>query len=654
MKRNLSRFLGIGIIVLALATLMSGARWYQQTEASTPEANTTSLSTPRVNNTPLPSPTPTAAGPCTSPTRTIDLKVLVLATANDDADLPAITQALDYLGVPYTVDIVTQKSGSLTPGMLANGCRGYYQGIMLTEGNLSHQVGSDYVSALSKTEWATLQNYEATWGVRQVNWYTYPTADFGYQEVQNAVDTTDTPILTNLTSQGKSVFSYLNPDATIPIRYAYTYLAPTLADGNTTPLLTDSKGNALASIHTYANKRQILSLTFDNNPNLTHSIVLSYGLVNWLTKGLFLGERHVLMSPQIDDIFIPDSDWQPNTPCGTAPDNTGVTYRITGADLQALLNWQTGKRTSTITPNMTLTMVFNGFGTAASVNSTTDTLTPFAVTNQGQFYWVNHTYDHADLNGMDYAAAKQEIQKNVQIAANTLHATDFSALNMVTPGISGLLNRRYLQAAHDTGIRYLVTDTSQKGYDNPSPNAGIYNADQPEILMIPRYPNDLYYNVSTPASWVAEYNCTYKSFWKKDLTYTEILDEESDQLLTYLLRGSIDPWMFHQDNLRAYDGTHSLLGDLLDATLQKYEQYYNLPIQYPTMEHLGQTMAARMQYNAAGVTASIIPGVSITIHAQNAARVPVTGLNKASAESYGGQHISYIDLAAGQSVTLPL
>jgi hypothetical protein len=525
---------------------------------------------------------------------------------------------------------------------------------MLTEGNLSHQVGSDYVSALSKTEWATLQNYEATWGVRQVNWYTYPTADFGYQEVQSAADTTDTPILTNLTAQGKSVFSYLNPGMTLPIRYAYTYLAPTLADGNTTPLLTDSKGNALASIHTYANKRQILSLTFDNNPNLTHSIVLSYGLVNWLTKGLFLGERHVLMSPQIDDIFIPDSDWQPNTPCGTAPDNTGVTYRITGADLQALLNWQTGKRTSTITPNMTLTMVFNGFGTAASVNSTTDTLTPFAVTNQGQFYWVNHTYDHADLNGMDYAAAKQEIQKNVQIAANTLHATDFSALNMVTPGISGLLNRRYLQAAHDTGIRYLVTDTSQKGYDNPSPNAGIYNADQPEILMIPRYPNDLYYNVSTPASWVAEYNCTYKSFWKKDLTYTEILDEESDQLLTYLLRGSIDPWMFHQDNLRAYDGTHSLLGDLLDATLQKYEQYYNLPIQYPTMEHLGQTMAARMQYNAAGVTASIIPGVSITIHAQNAARVPVTGLNKASAESYGGQHISYIDLAAGQSVTLPL
>jgi hypothetical protein len=61
-----------------------------------------------------------------------------------------------------------------------------------------------------------------------------------------------------------------------------------------------------------------------------------------------------------------------------------------------------------------------------------------------------------------------------------------------------------------------------------------------------------------------------------------------------------------------------------------------------------------MQYLGAGVTASINPGVSITITAQKAARVPVTGLNTAGSEVYGGQHISYVNLVAGQSVTLPL
>ena len=50
------------------------------------------------------------------------------------------------------------------------------------------------------------------------------------------------------------------------------------------------------------------------------------------------------------------------------------------------------------------------------------------------------------------------------------------------------------------------------------------------------------------------------------------------------------------------------------------------------------------------------PG-SITITAPNAATVPVTGLDAGSGgtvESYGGQNISYIKLAAGQTITIPL
>src|SRR6266487_5526463 len=44
---------------------------------------------------------PNAAGDCLSPT--IDLRVLVIASDGNEADLPAIKQALDYLGTPYTV-----------------------------------------------------------------------------------------------------------------------------------------------------------------------------------------------------------------------------------------------------------------------------------------------------------------------------------------------------------------------------------------------------------------------------------------------------------------------------------------------------------------------------------------------------------------------
>ena len=37
-----------------------------------------------------------------------------------------------------------------------------------------------------------------------------------------------------------------------------------------------------------------------------------------------------------------------------------------------------------------------------------------------------------------------------------------------------------------------------------------------------------------------------------------------------MLMGDMDPQMFHQSNLHAYDGTHSLLGDLYDATFTTY------------------------------------------------------------------------------------
>src|SRR5574341_1258753 len=211
-----------------------------------------------------------------------------------------------------------------------------------------------------------------------------------------------------------------------------------------------------------------------------------------------------------------------------------------------------------------------------------------------------------------------------------------------------------MQAMFDAGVRYVVSDASRAGYSNPSPNAGIYNQSQPAILMIPRYPNNLFYNVTNPQQWTEEYNCIYRSFWGRDLTYAEILDRESSVLLAYVLRGDMDPWMFHETNLRAYDGGHTLLGDLVDRLLAKYNSLFALPVVSPTMDDLGVRVAGRMNYNTAGVTASVVPGQSITISARQDVVVPVTGLNTSGSETYGGQFIAHVALSAGQTVTLSL
>ena len=204
---------------------------------------------------------------------------------------------------------------------------------------------------------------------------------------------------------------------------------------------------------------------------------------------------------------------------------------------------------------------------------------------------------------MDYYAALSELTQNQQVA-KTLKFGLYSPTTLVTPNVSGLANPEAMRAAYAAGVRYVVSDTSRAGEDNPFPNVGIPNSKVAGIYMIPRRPTNLFFNVAAPADWVAEYNCMYEGYWGRKLSYADILADQSQTLVNYMIRGELDPWMFHQPNLDFYDRSHSLLTDLLDTTLSKYEALYNLPVLSPPMEEVGRMMQERGTTRAAGVSAS--------------------------------------------------
>ena len=260
--------------------------------------------------------------------------------------------------------------------------------------------------------------------------------------------------------------------------------------------------------------------------------------------------------------------------------------------------------------------------------------TPFVklASTKNQFHWVNHTFTHQNLNSVNATTARQELTQNFNMAYS-LDLPGFTETTLVTPEISGLTNAAFLNVAYNQGIKYLVTDTSRPGYSNPTPNTGIVNPLQTGIFMIPRYPNNLFYNVGDPAAWAGEYNCMYRTFWGRDLSYNEILGIESDRLLTYLLKGDANPWMFHQTNLDAYNGTRTLLTDLLDVTLAKYNALYRLPVLSPPMQTIGDLMIRRAAYNASGVKATLNPDGSIKVTVTKKATIPITGVAMAGAES---------------------
>jgi hypothetical protein len=571
------------------------------------------------------------------PDASVAMTVLVLSADGTETVLPAIQQALDYHSVPYDTWIASQRPGQLVPTALASGCAGRYQGVILTTGALSYTPdnGQTFLSALTTPEWVALRTYEAQFGVREISWYVFPGADSGLNTTSVGQDTGASPINATLTSAGQAMFPYINTANPIPITLAWTYLT-TPADPGVTPLLVDGAGHTLMSSRVGPDGRETLAMTFDSNPFLLHHAILAHGLVEWVTKGIYLGEYRVYLTPQADDLYNDDDLFG------------GGSYRMKATDVTTLQTWQLGIQAIGGNGGFRVAFPFN-----ASFSTLLDALSIALTPVSPTYNFINHTWTHQNLDAVSYNTALTEIQRNDNFGRS--HFLNYSTAALVTPEISGLLNPNAMRAAKDVGVKYIVSDTSRPGWDNPRPNIGIYSTLQPSILFIPRRPTNLFFNVTVPSKWADEYNSLYASFWGRNLTYAEVLDKESQFLLFYMLRGDIDPQMYHQANLRAYDGAHSLLSDLHDLALTKLRRYSNLPVESPDLVRVGTKMANTMARNAASLSAQLQPGVAITLTSPVAVTVVVSGVCQTlGSDVYAGKCITTLAVPAGGTVTLGL
>jgi MYXO-CTERM domain-containing protein len=561
----------------------------------------------------------------------VDARILVITADGSDPAYAAITQTLQYLGTPY--DTLNAKTGAaLTADFLGTADHGKYQAIFVDVADLTAAGTATFTDA----QWTILQTYEAKFGVRRVSLYTVPSATYGLTSAGAAINSTTTPITTTCTTAGAAAFVGANCANPVVINSGTANPAHA-ADAQTVPLLTDAAGNVYAATRTYPDGREGMTLTFAQLATAVDTLELAYGLVSWATRGLFVGERHVYLMPQLDDFFLASALY---------PDASGATYRITGTELQTLADWQKSRQANPLLSGFRIAFAMNcqGAGPVA-----TDDLVAKAEALGPAFAWISHTWDHAELTTMAYLDVMAEWSLNDQ-AITALELTPYSKLNAVTPGITGLDNVNAMQASYDSGIRYLVSDASIAAQANPSPNVGFYNALVPGILEIPRIATNLDYDLSQPSEWIAYWEANLK----QTLTYDQIVAAESQNLLGYLLTGNNDPMMFHQANARDIGGGHSMLTDLLGATLDAYLKVATFPVVSPTQDNLGQRVIDRMGLNASGVSATIGPGSQITVKVTNAAKVPITGLCTPTAETYGAQKISYVSLAAGGTTTLSI
>lgn len=242
-------------------------------------------------------------------------------------------------------------------------------------------------------------------------------------------------------------------------------------------------------------------------------------------------------------------------------------------------------------------------------------------------------------------------------------------------------NPALILAAQQFGVQFLGANTSAPttapvctstvadcNQNNPSPGTGVWldaaNLPANNIMLVPRFPVNIFYNTYIPELLVSEYNHLYFSFWGRNFTYDEIMEQEAKTAMDHILTGSYNPHYFHQTNLcfypcpappagtpsiPAYPTGSSLLTTFIDKVAQKYEAWLNLPVKTLSMTDLGLKMKARLAYDNAAASAvwDRVAG-TVTISGASGVNIPLT--NPALGTAYGPDFVRTTQ--AGNVVTV--
>jgi hypothetical protein len=611
----------------------------------------------------------------------LELRVLLVATGDTETDpgRALMEETLTHMGVPY--DVLDSSVEALTPERLSvSEERGRYNGIILTDSETYLAEGS---TGFDAAEFAILQDYERAFGVRESVVSGYPSSgdelglDYGLGEA------TESEVAIEGQWQGGAggteLFEYVNTQNTLPID-DFVFAAEPRNDGVgplVEPLLVDAQNpeSALVSRLSYPDGREVLLSTVANADFLIHSSVLAYEFVNFATSGLFIGARHVYLSVHNDDLFLPDARWDPAA-LAEFPEEL-VSYRWTAEEVPAVVLAQAAFRERhPLAQNLTIELAFNGVG----ADPVADPLTQAVVQNAASFSFINHTFEALQMDRLctdegtdcvptDYATAFSEISDNAARWAELgLPNPEKALISLLSDSHSGLedrlgtestdddipfpegFNPEFGRAAEALGIRLLAADASHANQTTIQRVPGF------NLVILPRYPTAVFYNVTDPTALESEYDYIFNGRYVEagldpcaapeaicaPLDYSQILAEEAETTLRHMLSFEPFPHYFHQSNLHVYDAAGSTLQfDWLESVLSTYERFLDLPVDSPRFDEL-----AELAWNK--VLASELEPLGVldtdtglvTVVANGDVTIEVTGVS--GGREYGGQSIASV------------
>lgn len=622
----------------------------------------------------------------------IALRQLVIAVDAEDPGLAAWKSILDAIGTPYDVILARTEPFDASRLVRPDGV-GRYQSILLTDAQLPASADADDpASVFDNAKWTALWEYEKKFGVRQVALSARPgTIPEDYCLRPGSEQTVEgNAVQATMTQPGAAVFEQLKPDAKLPIANAHIHIGAVQPGCAAEPLLTVGSG-VVGVRSTSADGRERIALSFETYVEEPVLDLLGHGLLRWATKGIFVGEKRHWINVDVDDWF--------NSTLRVYPDGAEGAYRLTGPEVVGVKKEQDALRQEfPLAKDFTLNLPYNAglFDPKApavcSPDVKADELSAYSKCMVDEFRWINHTYSHPAVHTTSYERNRKEIADNLTAAAEGGIPVPVSVLK--TPEYSGLgayrndpnsrteepkdhglkaSNKELLRAMSDLGVKYIHGDMSHAGQRPDCFNCGIHHPLQPDVMVVPDWPTDIEFEAATPEEQTALYNLTYgrngtdEGHFAKDLTYEEITDREAEIALKNTIAGSAYALTVHQANLHQYAKERSLTFDWVRALVRKYSAYYQVPLKNPDWVTLAEYVRGRNTHfdvlkrkedpvwNRVTNQISHTPTADGLLYVTGLDTRPATAADELvadSAENYGTDSVSRVDIDSGSAVTL--